>query len=330
MKVSIIIPVYNVAPYIKRCLDSVVAQTFQNIECILVDDCGSDNSAEIAQQYIDNYQGQIRFKFIHHKKNLGLSAARNTGIQIATGEWLYFLDSDDSIIPNCLTILLALQKKYPDADFVQGNLLDESGNVSHYGFSNVPEYCDNPSILEDIILNRVVTSACNRFIKHSLFIENELFFPVGIIHEDMYWVYFFSKHVKAAAFTQIGTYVYYTTENSTMTSVSQSAHIKRYTSRLQASNAYLADLLRNSYHNHIRHQYMAVNLLSCLSELVPLKSLKHWMHFWYYIIQIGSSNIRKFTFYRFLFLIVLLPPACFIFGRNRFRWRVQELIICRL
>lgn len=330
MKVSIIIPVYNVAPYIKRCLDSVVAQTFQDIECILVDDCGSDNSAEIAQQYIDNYQGQILFKFIHHKKNLGLSAARNTGIQIATGEWLYFLDSDDSIIPNCLTILLALQKKYPDADFVQGNLLDESGNVSHYGFSNVPEYCDNPSILEDIILNRVVTSACNRFIKHSLFIENELFFPVGIIHEDMYWVYFFSKHVKAAAFTQIGTYVYYTTENSTMTSVSQSAHIKRYTSRLQASNAYLADLLRNSYHNHIRHQYMAVNLLSCLSELVPLKSLKHWMHFWYYIIQIGSSNIRKFTFYRFLFLIVLLPPACFIFGRNRFRWRVQELIICRL
>ena len=141
MKVSIIIPVYNVAPYIKRCLDSIVAQTFQNIECILVDDCGTDNSKEIVQQYIDNYQGYIQFKIIHHEKNLGLSGARNTGIRIATGEWLYFLDSDDAVTPNCISSLLALKDKYPDVDFVQGNLLDENGEISHYGFNNIPEYC---------------------------------------------------------------------------------------------------------------------------------------------------------------------------------------------
>ena len=226
MKVSIIIPVFNVAPYIKRCLDSVVAQSFQDIECILVDDCGTDNSKEIVQQYIDNYQGQIQFKFIHHKENLGQSAARNTGIQVATGEWLFFLDSDDAITPKCISILLALKDKYPDADFVQGNLLDERGEISHYGFNNVPEYCDNPSLLEDLMLNRVITSVCNRLIKHSLFIEKDLSFPIGMIHEDMYWVYFFSKHVKAAAFTHVGTYIYYTTENSTMTSVSQFTRIK--------------------------------------------------------------------------------------------------------
>ena len=327
MKVSIIIPVYNVAPYIKRCLDSVVAQTFQDIECILVDDCGTDNSVEIVRQYIESYQGQIQFKFIHHKENLGQSAARNTGIQVATGEWLYFLDSDDSITPNCIAILLALQEKYPDADFVQGNLLDESGKISHYGFNNIPEYCDNLFLLEDLMLNRVITSVWNRLIKHSLFIENKLYFPVGMIHEDMYWVYFFSKYVKAAAFTLIGTYIYYTTENSTMTSVSQSTRIKRYTSRLQASNEYLSDLLSNSYHNHIRHQYMAVNLLSCLTELVPLMSIKHWMRFWGYILHIGSSNIRKITIYRVLFTIILLPPICFFSGRKKFRWRIQKSII---
>ena len=330
MKVSIIIPVYNVAPYIKRCLDSVVAQTFQDIECILVDDCGTDNSVEIVQQYIDNYQDQIQFKFIHHKENLGQSAARNTGIQEATGEWIFFLDSDDSIIPDCIAILLALQEKYPDADFIQGNLLDESGEISHYGFNNVPEYCDNPSLLEDLMLNRIITSVWNRLIKHSFFIEKDLYFPVGMIHEDMYWVYFFSKHAKAAAFTLIGTYIYYTTENSTMTSISQSTRIKRYTSRLQASDGYLSDLLSNSYHNHIRLQYMAVNLLSCLTELVPLKSIKHWMHFWGYILKIGSLNIRKITPCRVLFAMVLLPPACFICGRNNYRWRVQNDIIRRI
>ena len=327
MKVSIIIPVYNVAPYIKRCLDSVVAQTFQDIECILVDDCGADNSKEIVQQYIDNYQGQIQFKFIHHEKNLGLSGARNTGIKVATGEWLYFLDSDDSIIPDCIAILLALQEKYPDADFVQGNLLDESGAISHYGFKNIPEYCNNPATIEDIMLRRIITSAWNRLIKRSLVLEKDLFFPVGMIHEDMYWVYFFSKYVHAAAFSNNGTYIYYTNEGSIMTSVNQTTRIKRYTSRLKASEAYLTDIKANNYKNHIRYQYFAVNLLSCLTELVSLKSIKHWMHFWVYILQIESSIIGKFTLYKLLFTIILLPPICFFAGRKKFRWRVQKSII---
>ena len=330
MKVSIIIPIYNVAPYIKRCLDSVVAQTFQDIECILVDDCGTDNSIEIVQQYIDSYQGPIQFKFIHHEKNLGLSGARNTGIRIATGDWLYFLDSDDSIIPDCIAILLALQEKYPDADFVQGNLLDESGEISHYGFKNIPEYCNNPTTIEDIMLKRVITSAWNRLVKRSLLIVNEIFFPVGMVHEDMYWVYFLSKYVHAAAFSTIGTYIYYTNEGSIMTATSRATRTKRYTSRLRASEAYLKDIKANNYENHIRHQYLAVNLLSCLTELVPLKSISHWMRFWGYIMHLGVSNIRKLSFYRFLFTMTLLPPACFIFGRDHFRWRVQKGIIRRI
>jgi len=330
MKVSIIIPVYNVAPYIKRCLDSVVAQTFQGFECILVDDCGTDNSVEIAKKYIDNYQGQIQFILIHHDKNLGLSAARNTGIRKATGEWLYFLDSDDALIPDSLTTLLALQNKYPDADFVQGNLLNENGEKSHYGFHNIPEYCNNPSTIESLMLSRVITSACNRLIKRSILIENNILFPIGMIHEDMYWVFFLSKYVHAAAFSNIGTYIYFTNEDSIMTAVRPATRIKRYTSRLKASEAYLTDIKTNNYKSHIRHQYLAVNLLSCLTELVPLRSIKHWIRFWGYILQIGSSNIRKITLYRVLFAMVLLPPACFFCGNSKYRWRVQNGIIRKI
>lgn len=330
MIVSIIIPIYNVAPYLKRCLDSVVAQSFQDIECILIDDCGTDNSAQIAQQYINDYQGKIQFKIIHHKKNLGQSAARNSGIRESTGEWLFFLDSDDALTSNTLSTLIELQKKYPNIDFAQGNILNENYAISHYGFANIPEYCDNPNVLVDLMLNKVITTVWNKLIKRSVIIENELFFPTGIIHEDMYWIYFFSKHVHAAAFTQTGTYVYYTTENSTMTAVSRSIRIKRYTSRLQASEKYYNDILINHYQSHIRHQYFAVNLLSCLTELVPLKSLNHWMHFWSYIFQISISNIRKLTFYRIIFAITLLPPACFIIGRDKFRWRVQKGIVRKI
>ena len=330
MKVSIIIPVYNVQDYIIRCLDSVCNQTYQDIECILVDDCGTDNSREIAQQYIDNYQGQIKFKFIHHEKNQGLSGARNTGIRIATGEWLYFLDSDDAITPTCLSTLLALKDKYPDVDFVQGNLLAEKGEISNYGFNNIPEYSNNPATIENIMLQKIITSACNRLVKRSLLIDNDIFFPVGIIHEDMYWVYFLSKYVHAAAFSNIGTYIYYTNGGSIMTSINQTTRIKRYVSRLKASEVYLTDIKTNNYKSHIRHQYLAVNLLSCLTELVPLKSIKHWIHFWGYILQIVCSNYRKITLYRLLFAIILLPPICFFSGQKNYRWRVQKSIISKI
>ena len=180
------------------------------------------------------------------------------------------------------------------------------------------------------MLRRVITSAWNRLIKRSLVLENDLFFPVGMIHEDMFWVYFFSKYVHAAAFTNIGTYIYYTNEGSIMTSINQTTRIKRYTSRLKASEAYLTDIKTNNYKSHIRHQYLAVNLLSCLTELVPLKSIKHWMHFWGYILHIGRLNIRRTTFYRVLFAIVLLPPACFFCGNSKFRWRVQNGIIRKI
>lgn len=97
-RVSIIIPIYNVEPYILECLQSVDKQTIgDDIECILVDDCGTDNSVLVAEDFIKSYNGRVHFTLIHHQKNGGLSAARNTGIHAAHGEYLYFLDSDDTI-----------------------------------------------------------------------------------------------------------------------------------------------------------------------------------------------------------------------------------------
>ena len=81
MKISIIVPVYNVAPYIAACLQSVMHQTCQDaLECILVDDCGTDNSMEVVGEMLQSYEGPIGFKVVHHTENRGLSAARNTGM----------------------------------------------------------------------------------------------------------------------------------------------------------------------------------------------------------------------------------------------------------
>ena len=101
--VSIIVPIYNTEKYLKTCLDSIKAQTYKNLEIILVDDGSTDNSGKIA----DEYSKDSRFKVIH-QKNAGQSSARNTGIKNATGDFIGFTDSDDSLNPNFVKKLLAL------------------------------------------------------------------------------------------------------------------------------------------------------------------------------------------------------------------------------
>ena len=88
MKVSIVIPIYNVSVYIENCLESVRRQIYQDLEVILVDDCGTDNSMEIVQEYLE-YHNFVEVKIIHHTHNRGLSAARNTGLEAATGDYVF-------------------------------------------------------------------------------------------------------------------------------------------------------------------------------------------------------------------------------------------------
>jgi len=100
-KVSVIVPMYKVEEYLRQCLDSVVCQTLKEIEVICVDDGSPDSSAQIAAEYVAKYSN---FKLLR-KENGGLSSARNAGIEAASGEYLYFLDSDDYIAPQTLEML---------------------------------------------------------------------------------------------------------------------------------------------------------------------------------------------------------------------------------
>lgn len=112
-KVSIIIPIYNVEKYLRRCLNSVVAQTFQDWQAILIDDGATDKSGKIA----DEYAGQDKRFVVIHKKNAGVSAARNDGLKLACGKYVLFVDSDDMIHPQLLEITCGFAEKN-DADLV--------------------------------------------------------------------------------------------------------------------------------------------------------------------------------------------------------------------
>jgi len=128
MKISIIIPVYNVELYIERCILSVLNQTYQDIEIILIDDCGRDNSMTIAQQIIDNHPKKYETHILRHEKNQGLSESRNSGIRAANGNYLFFLDSDDELPNDSLQFLVS---NCHNDDMVMGSYISVFGKYSY-------------------------------------------------------------------------------------------------------------------------------------------------------------------------------------------------------
>ena len=236
MKISIIVPIYNVEEYLEECLQSVADQTLvEGLECILVDDCGKDNSVSIAQRFIAAYAGPVCFTLIHHEKNGGLSVARNTGIKAARGEYLYFLDGDDYLIPSAVETLISLADKYDGVDLLPALYLTEGHSMKQFGKYSFPEFSDNRNEIVRALLDydRIPVTAANRLIRRQFVIENRLWFKEGIIHEDNYWTFFLAKHVRRMAFCPEKLYFYRETPGSITKSKNIEKEIKAFTTMIR-------------------------------------------------------------------------------------------------
>lgn len=192
--ISVIIPVYNVAPWLKECLDSVIAQTFQDMEIIIVDDGSTDQSPEIISEYA---QRDKRITVIT-KDNGGLGAARNTAIAKAKGEYLAFLDSDDKLHPDAYRKLYEQASKYDcDIVFCQTAYLDDStGNITEEDNQTaLPLFkrykkLSNPLTLDQIDPAAIFSYdsfvvAWNKITRRSLIEKINARFPERLIFEDM-------------------------------------------------------------------------------------------------------------------------------------------------
>lgn len=217
MDISVIIPIYNVSAYIQRCLDSVVNQKFRHLECILIDDCGSDNSVELALNYIHNHTStDISFKMLHHEKNRGLSAARNTGVEAANGDYILFLDSDDELAPNALHNMYQLVIQYGDVDIVQGVYSRNDNTIAKHMLFK--EYYIGNEAKDAYLNNDMCLTAWNKLIKTK--IAKQIKFIEGIINEDNPWSFQIFKLMESLCVCKKVTYIYYITPNSIMSSPS--------------------------------------------------------------------------------------------------------------
>jgi glycosyltransferase involved in cell wall biosynthesis len=208
MKVSIIIPVYNVSAYIERCLLSVLNQTWQELEVIAVDDCTPDNSVEIMEKVVASHPRGDMVKIMRHKVNRGLSAARNTGTCAATGEYVYYLDSDDFISEDCIALLaeMAIEHK---PDFVIGAYQPVGGKCWALPL-RLPTgvLYGNWRIMSSFVRDEWYVMACNKLIRLSFIFDNEIFFQIGITAEDEYWSFKVACAVRKMCVVDKITYYY--------------------------------------------------------------------------------------------------------------------------
>lgn len=208
--ISIIIPVFKVEKYIRRCVDSIIKQSYKNIEIILVNDGSPDKCGEICDQYANEDK---RVKVLH-KKNGGLSEARNSGIEVATGKYVTFIDSDDWIHESYLNTLYSLIINH-NGDISVCNLIEvinyhkdkmiENEKVNVYSNLEAIEQLTGSNYSQMVV-------ACGKLYRKSLF--DNINFPVNKIHEDEYTTYKLFYAAYKIVVTNSELYYYFQREGS--------------------------------------------------------------------------------------------------------------------
>ena len=222
--VSVIIPLYNAERYIAECLESILIQNLQDFEVIIVNDCSTDSCRQIAESYLEKFSG--RLKIYDNEKNSGAGAARNHGLRRASGEYIFFMDADDLIIPTALEELYNAAKDF-SADVVYNELFFESNpNLSKISVKSLQKnnFVNMPTLETDDLAKRVygiinlrywVTPWC-KLVKRDLLIEHEIFFPHIAPAEDDIWTYALVFYAKRFLRVPNTVYVWRRTELSVM------------------------------------------------------------------------------------------------------------------
>ena len=225
MKISIIVPVYNVERYLDYCLQSICKQYLTDYEVILIDDCSPDKSGQICDKWVKN---NAHFKVVHKEQNQGLSAARNTGIDMAAGRYITFIDSDDYLAPNTLKYHLDTLDKNKEIDVVEYPIRIYHGAINAEMYK--PGKNETVSYAEWIKRKGYLHSyACNKIFKKELW--DSIRFPEKRLFEDMFTIPFIMRKSKVILRSDRGLYYYCNRKGS----ISQEVSVKSISELLEAN-----------------------------------------------------------------------------------------------
>lgn len=261
-KVSIIVPFYNVENYIEKCLKTLVNQTLQEIEIILVNDGSKDGSIEIAKKFLKQYPKKIIYL---EKENGGLSDARNFGIKYAKGEYVAFLDSDDYIEEDMYKNMYDIAKK-ENSDMVECNFYWEYPNKKKLDISK--QYNSKQEMLEKV---RVV--AWNKIIKRKILEKSDIQFPKGYRYEDVEFTYKLIPFLEKVSFCKQPMIHYVQREGSI--SNSQNERTKEIFDVLDhVIKFYKENGIYDEYKQQLEYVYVRYSFCSSLLRMTKIQNKK--------------------------------------------------------
>ena len=215
--VTISIPIYNCENHLINCLQSVVNQEYKNIEIQLVDDLGNDNSMQLAEDFVLKHP-DFNFKILKNEKNSGLSVVRNVGIDSAQGKYIFFLDSDDEITPDCISNMVEIAER-EQVEMVCGNVktirLESKEEIKAFRLQNTKEKTTgNTEIFESFIQGKFPVPSWNKLILLDFLKKNNLYFKEGLFAQDSLQSFETALVLNSVFFLQSDTYIYYLHQDS--------------------------------------------------------------------------------------------------------------------
>lgn len=277
--ISIIVPMYNVEKFLPRCIESLINQTFINIEIILVDDESPDNSGLMADEYAKN---DSRITVIH-QKNKWLGGARNSGIRQARGEYILFVDSDDYIsLDACEKLIHIMKSGQPDVIMFDSYSVDRDGtvlsSVSHNIAANIIlEKEQIKDLLHPIVISsHEINSACMKMYKTSILKNNNLYFDEKIRYaEDYEYVLRLLQKINSFLYLKLPLYYYVENSNSIM-HVCDPNIVQKFVTLYQYREKFLSDTDANTPENQIRSSELLISMIvkslrRYLGDIIPEK-----------------------------------------------------------
>lgn len=268
-KVTIIVPIYNVEGYIEKCVRSLFEQTYSNIEYIFVNDCTPDNSINILKSLINEYK-KDNVLILEHDINKGLPAARNTGLQYASGEYIYHCDSDDWVDPRILETLMH-------------EVIIHGADIGFCDFYNVIE--DKLSLfkqeyhstflgyVKSYFTGKSQASVCNKVVKHSLYKDNDIKFPEGKpMLEDMRTIIPLFYYAKKIVYVPSPLYFYVRFRPNSITTVDQKSSNVLRVDRVDNVKA-IDDFLKSKNVNGVDRELNILKLMAKKSLLLSADSI---------------------------------------------------------
>lgn len=261
-KVSVVVPIYNVEKYIKKCLDSLVNQTLQEIQIILVNDGSTDESGNIAKEYASKYTNKIIYL---EKENGGLSDARNFGMRYTEGEYIAFLDSDD-YVENTMYEEMYNKALQENSDYVECDFLWEYPDKTKKDKRN--SYNNKKEMLTNV---RVV--AWNKLIKREILEKNNISFPKGLRYEDIEFTYKLIPYLNKVSYVD-KEFVHYVQRNNSIANVQNERTAEVFTIFDNIIKYYQEKGFYEEYKEELEYSYSRILLCSSLKRICKIKDSK--------------------------------------------------------